>query len=210
MGDNKRKAPPSAAAAGAAQKRQSVPASPPGSPRAADGLEDLLEHIRTEITDRENAKTAGINRALAEAQKAAGSAETKLLSSVQSCMKVKEENKHLQQQLEEAVQASAKKALQQLPHFTQYSQSRTEAVPPGDAIFTYLEENFLRTATRHRGPRQGDPHRSAPEFQVRTFRVRVRRSHTPSSRFSVSSGQVLSFPTKPCAEAATLTARRRW
>ena len=95
-------------------------------------------------------------------------------------MKVKEENKllmkakaDLQQQLQEAVQASAKKALQQLPDFTQYSPTRTEAVPPGDVIFTYLEDNFLRTATWHRGPRQGDPHRSAPEFQVRTFRVRV-------------------------------------
>ena len=189
MGDNKRKVPPSAAAAGAAQKRQSVPASPPGSPRAAAGadeLEDLFEHIRTKITNRANAQTAGINRALTEAQKAAGSAETKLLSSVQSCMKVKEENKllmkakaDLQQQLQEAVQASAKKALQQLPHFTQYSPTRTEAVPPGDVIFTYLEENFLRTATRHRGPRQGDPHRSAPEFQVRTIRVRIRGEAIP-------------------------------
>jgi hypothetical protein len=161
MGDNKRKAPASAAAAGAAQKRQSVPASPLGSPRAAaaaDGFEDLLEQF-----------SAG-GLVLVEAQAAAASAEAKLISA-----KAESEAKlsNLQQQLKEAAQTNAKTALQPLPRLTQYSQSRTEAVPPGGAIFTHLEGNFLRTATRHRGPRQGDPHRAAPEFQVRTSALRV-------------------------------------
>ena len=173
MGDNKRKAPPSAAAAGAAQKRQSVPASPPGSPRAAavaDGFEDLFEQFKQQFTDRASAQTADIKRALAEAQAAAASAEAKLISA-----KAESEAKltNLQQQLKEAAQTNAKAALQPLPHFTQYSRTGTEAVAPGGAIFTHLEENFLRTATRHRGPRQGDPHRAAPEFQVQTAPLRV-------------------------------------
>ena len=129
-----------------------------------------MQQFKQQFTDRASAQTADINRALAEAQAAAASAEAKLISA-----KAESEAKlsNLQQQLKEAAQTNAKTALQQLPHFTQYSQSRTEAVPPGDAIFTYLEENFLRTATRHRGPRQGDPHRAAPEFQVQTSPLRV-------------------------------------
>jgi hypothetical protein len=171
---NKRKTPASAAAAGAAQKRQSVPASPPGSPRAAaaaDGFEDLFEQFKQQFTDRASAQTADIKRALAEAQAAAASAEAKLISA-----KAESEAKlsNLQQQLKEAAQTNAKTALQPLPHFTQYSRTGTEAVPPGGAIFTHLEENFLRTATRHRGPRQGDPHRSAPEFQVQTSHFALR------------------------------------
>ena len=190
MGDKKRKAAPRAAAAGAAQKRQSVPASPPGSPRAAaaaPGLEQRITQILEPVcpalmglfADHASAQTADIKRALSKAQAAAASAETKLLSAETKLLSAEtkllsanaeSETKlsNLQQQLQEAVQANAKTALQPLPRLTQYSQSRTEAVPPGGAIFEYLEENFLRTATRHRGPRQGDPHRAAPEFQVRT------------------------------------------
>ena len=94
MSDSKRKVPPSAAVAGAAQKRQPVPASPPGSPRAAaaaHGFEDLfeqhqqqfetnLQQFKQQSTDRASAQAAGINRALAEAQAAAASAETTRLS----------------------------------------------------------------------------------------------------------------------------------
>ena len=212
MGDNKRKAPgkkapptagiaadickrqksgaalPSTAAAGTAQKRRSVPASPPGSPRAAaaGSLEDLLGQIRA-ITDQASGQTADIKRELAEAKAAAASAEAKRIGA-----KAESETQlaNLRQQLKDARQANAKTALQPLPRLTQYSQSRTEAVPPGGAIFEYLEENFLRTVTRHRGPRQGDPHRAAPQFQVRTFRVlpTMRLEITPSfSLFLVSS-----------------------
>jgi ankyrin repeat protein len=83
MGNNKRKAPPSEATAGAAHKRNSLPASPAGSPRAsvaAGGFADQFDQSKQQFTDRANAQTPGIKRELAEAQAAAAGAETKTIA----------------------------------------------------------------------------------------------------------------------------------
>ena len=45
---------------------------------------------------------------------------------------------NLHQHRQQAVEANGKTALQQLPRSTQHSQSRTEAVPPGDAVFKFV------------------------------------------------------------------------
>ena len=56
--------------------------------------------------------------------------------------------------------------LSRLPHYSQYSQARQEPLRPNDPVYAHLERCFVQRVTRHRGPKQGDPHREAPKLKV--------------------------------------------
>ena len=56
--------------------------------------------------------------------------------------------------------------LSRLPHYSQYSQARQEPLRPNDPVYAHLEQGFVQRVTRHRGPKQGDPHREGPKLKV--------------------------------------------
>ena len=62
--------------------------------------------------------------------------------------------------------ASVRALLSRLPHYSQYSQARQEHLRPNDPVYAHLERCFVQRVTRHRGPKQGDPHREAPKLKV--------------------------------------------
>ena len=62
--------------------------------------------------------------------------------------------------------ASVRALLSRLPHYSQYSQARQEPLRPNDPVYAHLEQGFVQRVTRHRGPKQGDPHREAPKLKV--------------------------------------------
>ena len=71
-------------------------------------------------------------------------------------------NTTLKRQRDEA----ATTVISHLPHYTQYSQAKQQPLRTDDPVFSLLSERFLSSVTRHRGPKQGDPHREAPKLEV--------------------------------------------
>ena len=63
-------------------------------------------------------------------------------------------------------QRSVRALLSRLPHYSQYSQARQEPLQPDDPVYAHLERGFVQRVTRHRGPKQGDPHREVPKLKV--------------------------------------------
>ena len=138
-----------------------------GATEAAAKVEALMAELAQEKTKRveelalqkQESKLAALQKAtlaeakLAEAKLAAQSSRSTLLTAYNS-------------ELKSHKAEIAKVQIQQLPRFTQYSRTRTEPLDPQGHVFGYLRDNFIRTRTRHRGPRSGDPHRTAPDFEV--------------------------------------------
>ena len=56
--------------------------------------------------------------------------------------------------------------LAKLPLYSRYQTARAVQLGDGDPTRALLVREFLKSRTRHRGPRQGDPHRSVPLFEV--------------------------------------------
>merc|ERR1711904_481942 len=67
------------------------------------------------------------------------------------------------------------KSMAKLPHYCRYSQTCTVTLDPQDGVYDYIQSEFYRSLTQHRGPRQHDPHRAAPEVEI----LRVERIFTP-------------------------------
>ena len=77
---------------------------------------------------------------------------------------------------ESMTNATMQASLGKLPHYSRYSQTGTEELAEGNAVYQYLSHEFHRTRTRHRGPNNGDPHRDAPEYEIlRIMRVKAPR-----------------------------------
>ena len=86
----------------------------------------------------------------------------------------------------EAVEAKAKESaknceaailvnLSTLPPNSRYQKTRAVELADDDPTRAHLIVEFLKSCTRHRGPRQGDPHRGVPLFKVQ----RVEQLHNP-------------------------------
>ena len=78
-----------------------------------------------------------------------------------------------QQELQADLQKSQAKcqsavlaSLSKLPLHSRYQTARTVQLDDDDSTRAYLVGEFLKSRTRHRGPRQGDPHRATPLFEV--------------------------------------------
>jgi hypothetical protein len=74
-----------------------------------------------------------------------------------------------------SIHAIAQSSLSRLPHFSRDSQASVLVLAQNDPVRTLLVDRFVASATRHRGPAQGDPHRAVPQFKV----VRVERLLSP-------------------------------
>ena len=85
-----------------------------------------------------------------------------------------------------AVEANAKESaknceaailvnLSTLPPNSRYQKTRAVELADDDPTRAHLIVEFLKSCTRHRGPRQGDPHRGVPLFKVQ----RVEQLHNP-------------------------------
>lgn len=67
---------------------------------------------------------------------------------------------------DETLDRTVRALISRLPHFSQYSQFRMQRLDRDDPVYTHLEARFVKQVTRHRGPKDGDPHREAPQFKV--------------------------------------------
>ena len=65
--------------------------------------------------------------------------------------------------------------LSTLPPNSRYQKTRAVELADDDPTRAHLIVEFLKSCTRHRGPRQGDPHRGVPLFKVQ----RVEQLHNP-------------------------------
>ena len=59
--------------------------------------------------------------------------------------------------------------------YGRYSRYYEENLIEGSPAFDYIKAHFMKMRGQHRGPRQGDPHRSAPERKT----VTIQRIHNP-------------------------------
>ena len=59
--------------------------------------------------------------------------------------------------------------------YGRYSRYYEEKLVEGSPAFDYIKAHFMKMRGQHRGPRQGDPHRSAPEWNI----VSIERIHNP-------------------------------
>ena len=65
--------------------------------------------------------------------------------------------------------------LSTLPPNSRYQKTRAVELADDDPTRAHLIAEFLKSCTRHRGPRQGDPYRGVPMFEVQ----RVEQLHNP-------------------------------
>ena len=65
--------------------------------------------------------------------------------------------------------------LSALPHVNRYVTFGTTNLASTDPLFTKLAADFSKSLTRHRGPRQSDPHRAMPVLEV----TRIQRICVP-------------------------------
>ena len=117
-----------------------------------------------------------------ELQQRADAAEARAASAE---AEVKREKDAAQRKEEQAAQLSAaakaqmETALQMqlsaLPHVNRYVTFGTTNLASTDPLFTKLAADFSKSLTRHRGPRQGDPHRATPKLEV----TRIQRICVP-------------------------------
>ena len=56
--------------------------------------------------------------------------------------------------------------LSRLPHYSRYSQQKTEPLAADDPIYSYIAHRFVSSVLAHRGPLPRDPHREAPQLEV--------------------------------------------
>lgn len=131
---------------------------PPAKKRRESLAQDLLGEL-SELENQNEILELQLKAAREEAEQATSGAAQDIAAAKAEADAAKDEAKH---QMDKALEIQ----LSVLPHCNRYTRAGNTTLAADDPLRKRLEEDFQDSLTRHRGPKQGDPHRSTPKLEV--------------------------------------------